>query len=115
MIPDAEVLALLAPGTILTIQVRAEDLLEAVQRQNGGPKELSTAQAAQLLGRTSKWWRAQCEAGHIEGAYLDELKRWRLPNAAARAYHARLTHRQQASTPGTRSVRRGPRKKEAAK
>jgi hypothetical protein len=115
MIPDAAVLAMLAPGTILTIQVRAEDLLQAIQARNGGPEELSTAQAAQLIGRTSKWWRAQCEAGNVEGAYLDELKRWRLPNVAARAYHARLINAPQASTPESRSVRRGPRKKEAAK
>ena len=109
VIPDADVLAMLDPNTILSVQVRAGDLLAAVQRQTGGPEELSTSQAAQLIGRTSAWWRDQASAGRIEGAYMDEVGKWRLPNAAARAYHGFVAQpKAKQSKTRTRSVRRGP-------
>ncbi len=109
---SAEVLALLDPDTVLSVQVRAGDLMAALQRQAGGPDELSTSQAAEYIGRTPKWWRQQCEAGGIAGAYLDEVGKWRLPNAAARAYLSILSTGRAKSTrntPRTKSIRRGPR------
>ena len=104
---------MLDPNTILSVQVRAGDLLAAVQRHTGGPEELSTSQAAELLGRTPKWWRQQCEAERIPGAYLDEVGKWRLPNAPARAYLNSLSAGRKPRTPKTkqpRTIRRGPRK-----
>ncbi len=112
MIPDAAVLAALPADAILTVQVRVGDLLDAMQKRAGGPDELSTSQAAEYIGRTPKWWRQQCEAERIPGAYLDEVGKWRLPNAAARAYLSILSTGRAKSTrntPRTKSIRRGPR------
>jgi hypothetical protein len=109
---DPAVLAALPADAILTVQVRVGDLLDAMQKRAGGPDELSTSQAAEYIGRTPKWWRQQCEAGGIAGAYLDEVGKWRLPNAAARAYLSILSTGRAKSTrntPRTQSIRRGPR------
>ena len=113
---DAAVLALLPADALLTVQIRAEDLLDALRKRSGGPDELSTSQAAEYIGRTPKWWRQKCDAGNVAGAYRDEVGKWRLPNVAARAYLASLSTGRPKSTAKktrTRSIRRGPRKQSA--
>lgn len=48
-----------------------------------GPPEMSTVQAARLIGRSPKFWRTAADAGEIDGAYKDDREngtgRWRLP------------------------------------
>lgn len=111
---DPSVLASLDLDTILSVGVRVGDLLKAVQARAAGPDELSTSQAAAHIGRTTKWWRQQCEAKRIDGAYLDESGRWRMPNHAAREHLASLSigggKPSITKNPKTRSSRRGPRK-----
>lgn len=114
---DAAVLAMLPPETVLTVQVEAGALLRAMEARAGGPEELSTQQAAQVIGRTSKWWREHApriaefwrQREGVVGAYLDDAERWRLLNPAARAYLA-AHGRKETETLSRRSVRRGPRR-----
>jgi hypothetical protein len=92
------------PGTLFT----REGLLAVIDRAPApeGPEDVSTAQAARILGRSPKWWRLRCTEGVIEGAYQDE-GRWHFPLRAGRAYIARRSNR---STPIAQRGRRGPNK-----
>ena len=70
--------------------------------EGDGPENVSTVQAARILGYSPRRWRVWCEAGRIAGAWQDsERGYWRLPLAACRAHLLRLNNRQ----PG---ARRGP-------
>lgn len=66
----------------LTFTVRA--LKRALEMAAGGPRVMSTSQAARIFGWTPKRWRSWAEASLIEGAWKDEQRRWRLPNASCR-------------------------------
>lgn len=92
------------PGTSFT----REGLLAWLEQAGDvpEPEELSTVQAARLLGRSPKWWRLKCAAGAIEGAYQDAGERWRLPTIAARSHISRRRSRQKKL-----SILRGPRRK----
>lgn len=83
------------------LQVPAGKLREALNRANGGPEILSTSQAAELLGWTTKRWRRWAKDGKIEGAFQDEKDCWRLPNEACREF---IADKYQSDTGG----RRGP-------
>lgn len=69
-----------------------------------GPENVSTVQAAKILGYSAKRWRVWCEAGKVDGAWQDtDSGYWRLPITACRAHILRL--RNKPSKPG---ARRGP-------
>lgn len=63
---------------------------------------LSTGEAARQFGYKPKTWRTWCEEKRIDGAYLDEGNRWRLPVRSVRAHLLRLEKRANRSKRGAR-------------
>ena len=55
-----------------------------------GPENVTTGQAAKILGMSAKFWRMACEAGDVPGAWQEAPKGpWTFPLAAGRAYLGR--------------------------
>lgn len=96
-------LAILPDDAMVTITLRKADLLRALDITSDAPEILSTAQAARMLGYTTRRWREWAVAGQIEGAWQDDDGRWRLPRRACerwiarRATHGRTAHRRRAA------------------
>jgi hypothetical protein len=44
-------------GATLQLSGRVRDFRALILARRGGPEELSTEQAARILGRSSRWWR----------------------------------------------------------
>ena len=104
----------------ITISLRKADLVTALENKGGGPRVMTTAQAARVHGYTPERWRRWAQDGRIEGAYQDaEDGPWHLPRAAVEAHIATLarrgaTRRRQTSTVvPIGSVPRGPWKAQA--
>lgn len=75
-------LAWASDGEQVTITVRRDALLRALEMADGGPEIMSTVQAAQRYGWTAKRWRDWACAGRVVGAWRDEQGTWRLPKAS---------------------------------
>jgi len=119
-------------GDEVTVTLRSADLQRALEMASGGPEVMSTAQAADVFGWSSRRWREWAKAGRIEGAWQDERGDWRLPREACRALVGELKEsgrrapaplpgildsgrnpvkqsRKRYATTDGRSIRRGPR------
>lgn len=133
-------IAFLKDDDVITVNYRVGDLRRAIEMGSGGPEIMSTAQAAEVFGWTSKRWRNWAEHRQVEGAWQEEDGRWRLPRESCRQWVDELRTRGQRPpklhytlerripsgaaaprsripentiNPSRKSIRRGPRKAEA--
>jgi hypothetical protein len=138
----AELIEHIPDDELVSFQVRAGVLKEARQVAAGGPRYMSTHQAARVFGWSAREWRRWAEAGLLDEAFLEETERgrtrWRLGREACAAYAeeramkgrrppmrrtsmdalaitpTKSVRERKRNNPITRSIRRGPRKKKAA-
>jgi hypothetical protein len=114
-------LTALPEDTTISFSLSVAAARRALSRATGGPEWLSTAQAAEIIGGSSRIWRQWAEKGWIEGARRDQAGNWRLPNTSARAQFERWLSGEksrsdnppylQPEVPTPVKKRRGPRKR----
>ena len=87
-------LARIVPGVLdLPVTLPLRELIALVERGSGVPRILSTAQAAKVLGYSTKTWLRRCKEGQLPGAFRDERDRWRIPREDAERFIAQQHNR----------------------
>lgn len=109
---DADILAALPGGLVVTITATVEDLRGALAAAPVVPELATTRDLARAWGYTPRQWREWAAAGAIPGAFRDPGGTWRLPRAAAREQFERLLGRGPAPVRSTSHLPRahGPRR-----
>jgi hypothetical protein len=80
----------LADSTQVALTMSAGDLRRALVMATGGPEIMSTTQAANQFGWTSKRWRGWAKDDLVDGAFEDEWGNFRLPKDACRRHVDRV-------------------------